>query len=433
MKRKAWRIGIKLALIGSAAALAVQVSVPAAAFPKKAGEFTGYFESTLEHYQLNSSGALYALKFHDDAPRDSIDRATFTLKPTGKWRFDREKTFHFRANLDYQRDSLGEQHNLRFDEIFASYKPSPSFTLDLGKTTLRWGKGYAWSPVGFVERFKDPQDPELAREGFAMLSADVIRNFGGVLQTVAFTPLLIPVFKDLNGDFGAPNHLNAAAKLYLLYRDTDIDFMMLGTGSRTQRFGADFSRNFGSNLEVHGEWAYVRAARHQVTDADGSVRSESLDGQSGLLGLRYLSSRETTTIVEYYWNGFGYSPAQMRDFFALVDNGVARFRTSGDDTLLQRAASVSQGGYGQPNPGGRYLYLRVSQKEPFDILYFTPSFTAIMNAGDRSYTVVPELMYTGITNLELRLRWFILSGAAQTEFGEKQNSRRLELRGRFFF
>ena len=38
--------------------------------------------------------------------------------------------------------------------------------MEAGKRTLRWGKGYAWNPIGFVERPKDPNDPDLAREGY---------------------------------------------------------------------------------------------------------------------------------------------------------------------------------------------------------------------------------------------------------------------------
>jgi hypothetical protein len=50
-----------------------------------------------------------------------------------------------------------------------------------------------------------------------------------------------------------------------------------------------------------------------------------------------------------------------------------------------------------------YLYLRISQKEPFNILYFTPAITGMMNLNDKSVSISPELLYTGITNLELRL------------------------------
>jgi hypothetical protein len=34
--------------------------------------------------------------------------------------------------------------------------------------------------------------------------------------------------------------------------------------------------------------------------------------------------------------------------------------------------------------------------------------------------MTPELLYTGITNLELRFRLYALSGDSQTEFGEKK-------------
>ncbi|MCK7515711.1 MAG: hypothetical protein MZV70_74860 [Desulfobacterales bacterium] len=80
-----------------------------------------------------------------------------------------------------------------------------------------------------------------------------------------------------------------------------------------------------------------------------------------------------------------------------------------------------------------YLYFRVSQKEPFDILYFTPAVTTILNLDDRSFSLSPELLYTGITNLELRLKGTILVGDSFTEYGEKPYDARLELRLRYYF
>jgi hypothetical protein len=80
-----------------------------------------------------------------------------------------------------------------------------------------------------------------------------------------------------------------------------------------------------------------------------------------------------------------------------------------------------------------YLYLRISQKEPFDILYFTPALTTILNLDDRSFSISPELLYTGITNLELRLRGTALVGDRFSAFGEKPNDARLELRVRYYF
>jgi hypothetical protein len=85
------------------------------------------------------------------------------------------------------------------------------------------------------------------------------------------------------------------------------------------------------------------------------------------------------------------------------------------------------------NPMRHYLYLRASQKEPFDILYFTPAVTAIVNLDDGSFSLSPEVLYTAVTNLELRLKTTFLAGDRLSEFGEKQNDWRLELRMRYHF
>jgi len=42
-------------------------------------------------------------------------------------------------------------------------------------------------------------------------------------------------------------------------------------------------------------------------------------------------------------------------------------------------------------------------------------------------------MYSGVTNWEFRLRFTCLDGRSHTEFGEKLNSSKLELRIRYFF
>jgi hypothetical protein len=95
--------------------------------------------------------------------------------------------------------------------------------------------------------------------------------------------------------------------------------------------------------------------------------------------------------------------------------------------------SLSQGGYGKMNPGMNYLYLRVSQKEPFDVLYFTPSVTLMANMDDNSFSITPEFLYTGITNLELRLKTGFIVGPRGTEFGEKPYDYRLEFQIRYYF
>jgi len=431
MPLRAYAAGIALLLTASAAQ-AQDFTFDASEFEKKPFEFSGNVELKQQHFRLNQDSALYKLGFYNQ-PRDSLDQTTLTLKPEGKLRSG-ALTLNARAQLEGDWATQQFDREFRFDELYGSYKPDPGLTLDAGKIALKWGKGYAWTTVGFVERQKDPNDPDLARQGFTMLTADIIRNFDGALRTVAFTPVLLPATSDVNHDFGSTGHLNAAAKLYLLYNDTDIDFMFLSNGSRSRRYGMDFSRNLGSNLEIHGEWARIEDTQRQVTDATGKVTTLRQNAASSyLLGMRYLTDQDMTWIFEYYRNGPGFTESEMQNFYSYADATYAQYVATGNDTPLQRAANLSRSGVARPNPGRDYLYLRVSQKEPFDILYFTPSITLIANANDRSFSVTPEVLYTGFNNLELRARAFFLRGDRYTEFGERVNSSRLELQARLYF
>jgi hypothetical protein len=400
----------------------------ASQFEKKPFELGGYVQLKQEHFTLNPPGAFYKLNYYNQPQLEHLDRTTGTLQLAGKLRYG-IGTFDFRTNSDLWHDQLGSDRDGTVFEAAYSVRPNPGLTMEAGKRAMRWGKGYAWNPIGFVERPKDPNDPTLAREGYGMADADLIFSPGGDLQTIAFTPVVLPVSENLNGDFGASGHLNPAAKLYLLYRDTDIDFAWQGKGSRPGRYGMDFSRNIVSNFEIHGEWARILQFTKPVTDASGQVTNVTANATSWLAGLRYLTESDTTYIAEYYRNGTGYSASEADQFYQFVDTAFA----TGNSALVQKAISLGQGGYGRPNPGQDYVYFRAQAKDALGIVYFQPAIFAIMNWQDRSYQVTPELQYTGISNLELRFRAFLLFGGKSTDFGEKQNSRKLEVYARYYF
>lgn len=138
-------------------------------------------------------------------------------------------------------------------------------------------------------------DPELAREGFVMAAGAWVRSFEGPLQTLALTAAVVPTTGELNQDFGGgatnAGHANPAIKLYTLLNDTDIDVVWAGRGSRGPRFGIDFSRNLGSQLEVHGEWARIADVPRAVL-AGAELRAETRTYNSALIGLRYLTERD---------------------------------------------------------------------------------------------------------------------------------------------
>jgi hypothetical protein len=422
------RVALLLLLAWAASGQAQEYSFDATDFEKKPFELGGYVELKQEAFSLDRDAAFYKLGFLDQPQREHLDRTTGTLQLDGILRHG-IAAFDFRTNSNVQSDQLAHDHDNRIFEAAFSIRPSPGVTLEAGKRALKWGKGYAWNPIGFVERPKDANDPQFAREGFVMVNADWISSPGGDLRTVAFTPVLLPVSSDVNSDFGSSGHLNPAAKLYLLYRDTDIDFAWQGKGSRPARFGTDFSRNLASNFEIHGEWARILDSPRQATNAAGVVTNEVGNATSYLIGARYLTAADTTYIAEYYRNGTGYSEREAGQFYELVNTAFA----TGNNALVQKALSLSQGSYGRPNPGKDYLYFRVQQKDALGIVYFAPAITAIMNLQDGSYQLTPELQYTGFTNLDLRARLLLLHGGGGTDFGEKQVSEKIEFYARYYF
>jgi hypothetical protein len=147
----------------------------------------------------------------------------------------------------------------------------------------------------------------------------------------------------------------------------------------------------------------------------------------------FLEVPPTLVILEYYRNGTGFTPREVEDFVSFVDTSYDTFQRTGNARGLERAQTLAEGVYGRPNPMRQYLYVRASQKEPFDILNCTPALTSIVNLTDGSFNVIPEMVNSPVTNLEVRLRGVSLFGGPGTELGERQNDYRLELRVRYFW
>ncbi len=392
----------------------------------------GHVEFRPVLFGSDTNSVLHKLRLYDHHKENVREEYNLTALLDGSYK---KGTNEFRAivNTDLRKSYLGWSEETTLYEGYMSSRPSPTFNFSIGKKTLKWGKGYAWNPVAFLDRPKDPDDPELAREGFVVVSADYIRSFDGPLKTLSFTPVLMPAYEHINDDFGKSNRLNFAGKTYFLLYDTDIDLIFLASGSKTTRYGMDFSRNITSNFEVHGELAFVNDYQKRFINSAGALFGDKYDATSYLLGLRYLTKSDTTYIFEYFHDATGFAESEMTDYFSFIDRGYDTYRTSGDDSTLRRASNAAGGSYNRRNPMRDYLYLRASQKEPFDILYFTPSLTGIFNTADRSFSIGPELLYTGVKNLELRLKTTFLVGDSDTEFGEKRNDCRAELRLRYYF
>jgi hypothetical protein len=388
-------------------------------------EFSGYLQGSLEHLCLDRDSALYALSFPGEGP-GSFERYRALAELLALYRLE-QVVFNARVQGWAVDDTAGSRNDFTVQELYATTAASDRLSLEAGKRTLRWGTGYAWSPIAFLERPKDPTDPELSREGFIMAGGEYVRSFdGGRLRTLSFSPMIVPVSDSFNEDFGDTESVNLAARVYMLYRDTDLYLTARSDGSRPGALGIGLSSNLLAHLEIHGELAWLDGRTHTVIDDDGlgSARTRPIDL---LLGVRYLTRAETTWILEYYRNGAGYSRQEMRRFFDLA-------RGAGTDPAASPVARLARlEGYGAPQAMRDYLYVRVAKNDPWDVVYLNIGTTSIINLRDGSASFIPEVIYRGLSNAELRLRLALLSGGRNTEFGERLNDWRVEIRGRYFF
>ena len=398
---------------------------------KKAFQFGGYLEFRPVLIGLDRESQFYKLKFYSHEVGKTISEFNFNALLDASFEKGIFKA-KLRTNTQITKTFSGWSHNTSLYEAFLSIKPSHSFNLDIGKRRLKWGKGYAWNPVAFFDRTKNPNDPELALEGFVVISMEYIKSFQGKLRTITITPVLMPVYDNINSEFGEQNRLNFGGKVYLLLYDTDIDIMFLSGGSVPTSFGIDFSRNITSNIEIHGEWAHIPEYKKKFFDGNGDLDENKYSSTSFLLGVRLLTAANTTFFLEYYKNGMGFSEAEMEDYYSLIEKASQNFLLSGDESLLKSLASADLT-YRSFAPMQDYFYLRISQKEPWNILYFFPSITSILNLRDKSCSLAAELLYNPVTNVELRAKMTFLLGKRGSEFGEKQNNFRLEFRGRYYF
>ena len=369
-------------LIFAGPAPAEEFTFADAEIEKKIWHLGGYVEARPALNLLDQDAAQTRLRYYGRHVDNNLTDFNGKLLLEGSLEKDWAKLF-LQPSLDYTATRLNSYLRLTWYEAWVQAKPDDSFRFLLGKRSLRWGKGYAWNPVAFFDRPKNPDDPELSLEGYWLATADFIQSFDGPLKTLAVTPLLLPQDHDLNRDFGNGDQINWGGKLYFLLYDTDIDLIMMGRGSRNAGYGLDFSRNLTTNFELHGELAWLVNSARPVITPNGQPSLTRGDSISWLLGLRYLTEQDTTWIAEYYRNGNGYYSNEMDTYFQQVELAWATWQQNGNAAQLQRLGQAQS--YGRTAPMRDYLYARVSQKEPFDILYFTPALTTIANLQDASF------------------------------------------------
>jgi hypothetical protein len=118
---------------------------------KKPYHVGGYLEFKPILFGLDRDSAFYKLRFFDHPRDQNLWEANGRIQLEGSY----EKSIfrvYAKTNTELKSSYSGESERSTFYELYGSVKPLTNLKIDVGKKTMKWGKGYAWSPVAFVDK-----------------------------------------------------------------------------------------------------------------------------------------------------------------------------------------------------------------------------------------------------------------------------------------
>ena len=265
-------------------------------------------------------------------------------------------------NIDGDKDD-----STSINQLYLNYKQNENHMYKAGKVSSKSGKGYFFNPIAFIDKKKDPNNPELTKEGYELLAYKYNKVYQkSNLKNFALDVIYFPTSSTQNDDFYSETSNNIAIKAYFLYFDTDIDIAYLYSDESSDKLGFDFSSNIKINFEVHGEYAKDTDSFYSYT-----------------IGIKYLTQNDLTITSEYY--------------------------------CQNETQTISE-----PFWDNRYFLNKFSQKEPFDILYSNIYFKNSLNLTDESYQNTFGTIYNYKDNIAFDLAIGNNNGDSNSEYGSKR-------------
>ncbi|MFT7824484.1 MAG: hypothetical protein ABXS92_06955 [Sulfurimonas sp.] len=346
-------------------------------------DFSGYLCAEYKYQNLNKDSELYTL-----SQKENGTQHTFFNEALFRFNYYKDD-FKLNSAFSARYDSIdGEkEHLFTAYQFYIHYRANINHSVDIGKKTPKWGKGYFFNPAAFLDRPKDPTQPENAYEGYSMFAYNYNKSFVGDLKNLKLDLIYMPTGSNINEDYFDKKSYNLALKLYLLYLDTDIDFIYVFNNELKNKFGFTFSKNLATYFEIHGEYAKERNGFYVY-----------------LLGLKYVTAADITITSEYYYHSEGLNEEQI-------------------------AATAKMA----PFSGKQYLVNKFSKKEPFNIVYSSIYFRDMLNLEDFSHMDSLGFVYTFKNDLEVDFSYNLNTGNGQSEFGKKMVSSFAWLKATWYF
>ena len=358
-----------------------------------------------------------------------------------------------RSEYSFVPTDPSKTHRVTLDEAFLDVELSEYFFLKTGKQRVAWGTGFAWNPADAVNPPKNPQDPRRQKEGITSVKA--VSSVGFLSITGILVPD-VPASDPRTGEVTPPKIENIAAAVRLAALLFDFDWSLSFRAAKDRRavLGADFSGILFGEAEIHGEAAarqgsdkyYIKGGRFELRPdfkpddlfqpAQTKVGSKEVFPKF-VLGGNYTAPTDTFILVEYYYNGEGYTKDEFRGYINYLKYYAGEYERDKSKiplSFLPQGLSIPKKeemlkyGLALFTPGNlRRNYLFLNLTHPIEEIVSLSAralwgIDDLIDSGYVSVMVSPSIDYTEINNVTFSLSGNAFIGDKEAEFGMVPNA-----------
>ena len=349
------------------------------------------------------STSLKSTLFFDARPSEDF-RVYGSAKTS--WPFETTKTFLTGATTS---DSITAP-NVSLFELFADFSLNDKAFFRFGKSTVKWGVGYFWSPADVINL-----------EPINLLDATAQRE--GPVNFRIHIPVL-----------GTQNNFY----LYTILDESDVDFSTTALAAKAEFLLGTYELGLGAyyrydtaeramltltgplgDFDVFGEAMLSRgSAKTFVTGISGAspyvLTSDTASNRESLYfsastGFMYSSPKDNfTAIGQYYYNGEGYANDNRKTLVADAQAAMSA------NPLLAKTYMAALSGLAYDS-GQHYVALNLSKSELF-FEDLSVSVLGIANLSDFSGIVKPSVSWAVLDNFSLTISPTFVFGPADGEY-----------------
>lgn len=246
-------------------------------------------------------------------------------------------------------------------EAYISYDLSDKIVVLAGRRITDWGKSYYKKPSAIL-------DPDKKLEDLNDITSSYMGYDQVALEYYLGNTSVNLVFATRLDEYSGTENILYAGRASTFWRGWEFSLIQGYRETSGYQVGGNFTKVFGTNLEIHGEilgkQKYTRYVieNHQVT----SLNKRNV-GQASLGFLYSLNfrGRDVRIISEVYWNSPGYTSDEWKDYKSFITRNYYNMFNPDPRIRLLAARNYNQAvSLFNPETMGRYFFFTVIDNLP---------------------------------------------------------------------